>query len=433
MQAEQLELPRLTYADVGVDDDAAASALEGLLQWAHPTFDISQGTGTPLSGSGFFASALHMTHNLKLVVSTDGVGSKVVVAQLANRYESIGRDCVAVNVNDVLCVGARPIALLDYISVQEPRADLLEALGKGMAMAAARAGVAIVGGEVSQHPDTLTGPRPGYAFDIAGTALGVIEGREPIDGSAVCPGDVIIGMASDGVHANGLTLARRALLSDGKSITRFLEQCEATVADELLRPTHIYVPEVLALLDARVPVHGLAHISGGGLLNLARLNAEVGYRVDSLLPLPPVFEAIREEGDIEVAEMFRVFNMGVGFCAIVPRETADDALAALRDVEGDAQVIGVVTDGPRRVEVEPYHLVSQGRRFVERAARYSHGHGRSRFDVGIGITGSASRRRTRSRNASVSSGASNSARARAAPEAGASSSESSRARSSSSR
>ncbi|MDE2766080.1 MAG: phosphoribosylformylglycinamidine cyclo-ligase [Chloroflexota bacterium] len=359
----------MTYAAAGVDDDAAAEALEGLLRWTRRTLGLPKGAGAPLSGEGFFAAVLRLTETLNLAVSTDGVGSKAAVAQLAGRYESIGWDCVAVNVNDVLCVGARPVALLDYISVQEPRADLLEALGKGMAAAAERAGVAIVGGEVSQHPDTLTGPRPGYAFDIAGTALGVIEGREPIDGSAVRPGDAIIGMASDGIHANGLTLARRALLVDGAGIDRPLPQCGATVGEELLRPTHIYVPEALALLKSDVPVHGLAHVSGGGLLNLARLNAEVGYRVDALPPAPPVFEAIREAGDVEAAEIFRVFNMGVGFCAIVPREAADDALAALRSAEGDAQVIGAVTDGPRRVEVEPYHLVSQGGRFVERGAR----------------------------------------------------------------
>ena len=359
----------LTYAAVGVDDDAAADALEGLLRAVRSTLNLPKGAGAPLSGGGFFAAILRLTDALKLAVSTDGVGSKAAVAQLAGRYESIGWDCVAVNVNDILCVGARPVALLDYVSLQEPRADLLEALGKGMAAAAERARVAIVGGEVSQHPDTLTGPRPGYAFDIAGTALGVIEGRDPIDGAAVRPGDVLIGLASDGVHANGLTLARRALLPNDEGIDRPLPQCGGTVGDELLRPTHIYVPEVLALLDAGVPVHGLAHISGGGLLNLARLNADVGYRVDALPPAPPVFEAIREAGDVDAAEMFRVFNMGVGFCAAVPREAADDALAAIRSAGGDAQVIGAVTDGPRRVEVEPYHLVGQGGRFIERAAR----------------------------------------------------------------
>ncbi|MCE2469610.1 MAG: phosphoribosylformylglycinamidine cyclo-ligase [Dehalococcoidia bacterium] len=366
---EEKQRAGLTYAAAGVDDDAAAEALEGLLRQLRATLDLPRGAGAPLSGGGFFASVLHLTDALKLAVSTDGVGSKAAVAQAAHRYEPIGWDCVAVNVNDVLCVGARPVALLDYISLQEPRADLLEALGKGMAEAAERAGVAIVGGELSQHPDTLTGPRPGYAFDIAGTALGVIEGREPIDGSAVRPGDVIIGMSSDGIHANGLTLARRVLLPGGKGVDRPLPQCGGTVGDELLRPTHVYVPEVLALLDAGVPVHGLAHISGGGLLNLARLNAEAGYRVEALPPAPPVFEVIREEGDVEVTEMFRVFNMGVGFCAVAPREAADDALAALRSAGGEAQVIGVVVDGPRRVEVEPYHLVGEGGRFAERRRR----------------------------------------------------------------
>ncbi len=357
---------RSTYASAGVDTDALATSMRGLLDWVGKTHAFREGPGAFEAGSGFFASVLRLTDRLSLAISTDGVGSKSIVAQLAGSYEGIGYDVVAVNVNDVICVGAEPVALVDYVSIQEPRADLLAALGRGMHDGAARAGVAIVGGELSLHPDSLAGPRPGYAFDATGTCVGLLDGREPIMGAGVVPGDVVLGMASDGIHANGLTLARRALLEDPAALGRVEPALGHTIGEELLRPTHIYVPEVLALLRSSVDVHGLAHISGDGLLNLTRLEAEVGYHIDALPLVPRIFELIREAGDVDIAEMFRVFNMGIGFCAVVPPAAVADALAAVRGVGGDAQPIGVVVAGERRVEVEPYHLVGSDGYFRER-------------------------------------------------------------------
>ena len=354
---------RLTYTGAGVDTDAAAQGLAGLLRWVEQTAGYRQGIGAQLVPMGFFAAVLRLSDRLALAVSTDGVGSKTVVAQMVGRYESIGIDCVAVNVNDVLCTGAEPIALLDYISCQAPHADLLEQLGHGLHDGAQRAGVAVVGGELSQHPDTLSGPRPGYAFDISGTALGVLEGRAPITGAAVKPGDVVLGLPSDGIHANGLTLARQVLLGEG-GVDRELPDCGRTVGEELLRPTHIYAPEVAALLASGAEVRGLAHISGDGLLNLARLQAAVGFRITSLLPVPPVFDAIQAQGDVATEEMFRVFNMGVGFCAVVPAGDVDTAMAAVAAAGGSAQPIGeVVSDEGRRVWLAEHGLVGEEGRF----------------------------------------------------------------------
>ena len=360
----------LTYRDAGVDVDASASGLAGLLAWVNRTLKFREGMGEPLLPIGFFANALRLTERLSLVVSTDGVGSKTVVAQLAGRYETIGIDCVAVNVNDVICAGAEPVALVDYISVQEPRGDLLTGIGQGLHEGARRAGIAIVGGELSQHPDTLTGPRKGYAFDLVGTALGVLEGREPVVGRAVRPGDVILGLSSDGVHCNGLTLARRALLGGkgSRRVERHLPECGCTVGEELLRPTHVYVPEVLALLRAGVEVRGLVHISGDGLLNLTRLAADVGYQITSLPPAPPIFGVVQVEGHVETSEMFHVFNMGVGFCVVVAPQEADAALAAVRGAGGVAQPIGHVVEGPeRRVVIDEHHLVGQDGQFRQHA------------------------------------------------------------------
>jgi len=356
----------MNYADAGVDTDAASAGLAGLLSWVRRTEKFREGTGAPLVPNGFFANVLRMTDHLSIAISTDGVGSKSAVAQMAGVYEGIGWDCIAVNVNDVICAGAEPVALVDYISLQHPHQDLLTSLGKGLHDGAERARVAIVGGELSQHPDTLTGPREGYAFDISGTCIGVLEGRAPITGAAIVPGDVILGMPSDGIHANGMTLARRVLLADGAGgIDRWLEACGRTVGEELLRPTHIYVPEVLAMLKAGVEVKGLAHISGDGLLNLARLEAAVSYRIDALPDVPPVFDAIQNEGRIDDAEMFRVFNMGVGFCVVLDPASADAAMTAIRGAGGVVSRIGEVVAGEaRRVDLPSRSLTGSAGKFT---------------------------------------------------------------------
>lgn len=359
---------RQTYASSGVDTDEAARGLSGLLKWVAETSSFVDGIGPSPVPGGFFAAVLPLSDRLSLAISTDGVGSKSVLAQLTGDFESIGWDCVAVNVNDIVCTGARPIALVDYIALQHPHGDMLAALGKGMRDAAERARVAIVGGELSQHPDTLTGPRDGYAFDISATCVGVLEdGAPPITGAAIRPGDAVIGMASNGIHANGLTLARSILLGGDshESVGLMLPECGRTVGEELLRRTHVYVPEAMALLHARVDVRGLAHISGDGLLNLLRLDAEVEYYLDALPEPQPVFEAVRWRGNVSLAEMYRVYNMGVGFCAVVPGDSADDALAAIAAAGGEASVIGTVREGRRSVVLPEQGLVGEGSTFAQ--------------------------------------------------------------------
>ena len=356
-----------TYASSGVDTDEAARGLSGLLRWVAETSAFADGVGASPVPVGFFAAVLPLNDRLSLAISTDGVGSKSVLAQLTGDFESIGWDCVAVNVNDIVCTGARPIALVDYIALQQPQEDMLAALGKGMRDAAERARVAIVGGELSQHPDTLTGPREGYAFDISATCVGVLQdGAAPITGAAIRPGDAVIGMASNGIHANGLTLARSVLLGRDahETVDLALPECGRTVGEELLRRTHVYVPEVMALLRADVDVRGLAHISGDGLLNLLRLDAEVEYRLDALPAPQPVFDAVRRRGNVSPAEMYRVYNMGVGFCAVVPAASADDALAAIASVGGEAWVIGTVRDGRRRLVLPEHGLVGEANSFA---------------------------------------------------------------------
>ena len=357
-----------TYASSGVDTDEAARGLSGLLHWVSQTSAFADGVGASPVPGGFFAAVLPLNESLSLAVSTDGVGSKSVLAQLTGDFESIGWDCIAVNVNDIICTGARPVALVDYIALQHPHGDMLAGLGKGMRDAAERARVAIVGGELSQHPDTLTGPREGYAFDISATCVGVLEdGAAPITGAAIRPGDVVIGMVSNGVHANGLTLARRILLGEDahETVGLVLPECGRTVGEELLRRTRVYVPEVTAMLRSGVAVHGLAHVSGDGLLNLLRLDADVEYHLDALPAPPPVFEVIQRRGNVAPEEMYRVYNMGVGFCAVVPASSAGDALAAIAAAGGEASVIGTVREGERRVVLPGQGLVGEGSEFAQ--------------------------------------------------------------------
>ena len=357
------------YATAGVDVEAVSSGLRHLLGWVEKTHNLRSETGEYIAGSNFFASVIKISNQFSLAISTDGVGSKALVSQLAGSFEGIGYDCVAVNVNDVICVGAAPLTLVDYISLQEPKVDLLAEIGKGLYDASVVAGINIVGGELSMHPDSLYGPKPGYAFDISGTAVGILENRNPILGQNLAEGDVILGIPSSGIHANGFTLARDVLLNDDlpnkqSNNSNANSKWRRQILKELLVPTRIYVPEVKALLENNIEVHGLAHISGDGLLNLSRLNADVDYIIDSLPPIPRIFDEIKEKGSVDFHEMFQVFNMGVGFCVIVPPEETLRALEVMNGISKGSQKIGKVYKGNREVSIESHNLVSKNGEFI---------------------------------------------------------------------
>jgi phosphoribosylformylglycinamidine cyclo-ligase len=337
------------YARAGVDTgDAgrAVKALVGVLNAIDP--------GRPsrvVSLPGHFASVIEIAPNLGLAVCTDGVGSKVIVAESCQRYDTVGIDCVAMNVNDLVCVGAEPVALLDYLAVERADAEVCEAIARGLRAGAEQAGVEIPGGELAQLPELIQGHPSPRGFDLTAAAFGTVALDAIVSGAACTPGDALIGLPSSGVHSNGLTLARRALLEDGGLALddRPGDLGGASVADVLLEPTVIYVRAVLALLGSDVPVHGLAHITGDGLENLLRLNPEVGFTVDAPLPVPPVFGLIAARGGVAPAEMWQVFNMGCGFCAVVPAERADDAVGLLAAHHPGTARIGTVTADPGRI------------------------------------------------------------------------------------
>jgi phosphoribosylformylglycinamidine cyclo-ligase len=340
-----------SYAAAGVDTsqaDRAVDALVGVLR----TIELDRPSASVLP-SGHYASVLRVAPNLGLAVSTDGVGSKIVVAEQADRLETVGIDCVAMNVNDLICVGAEPIAMLDYLAVEQADPDALARIGVGLKAGAEQAGIEIPGGELAVLPELIRGhPSPG-GFDLCGTAFGTVALDAIVTGDDARPGDAIIGLPSSGLHSNGYSLARRALLEEGGlTLADRPGALEGrSVADALLEPTVIYVRAVLELLRSDVPVHGLAHITGGGLRNLLRLGGErLGFTVSDPLPVPGICTLVAEVGDVPAAEMWDVFNMGCGFVALVPEDRAADAVALLAAFHPGAARIGVVTgDGGRIV------------------------------------------------------------------------------------
>jgi phosphoribosylformylglycinamidine cyclo-ligase len=325
------------YAKAGVDQEAADSAVAGLVR-ALGAINLGRPSAqVPLPGH--YASVIKIGGELGIALSTDGVGTKLVLAEQLGRFDTVGIDCVAMNVNDVICVGAEPLAMLDYIAIEKADPEVCEEIGVGLARGAEKAGIEIPGGELAQLGQLVRG------VDVSGACFGTVALDAIVDGSAVEPGDVVIGLPSTGLHSNGYTLARSALAE----IPLDDDRLGRPLGDVLLEPTEIYVKPIVELLRSEVDVRGLAHITSGGTKNLLRLAAEVGYEIDDPLPVPPVFDLIQEQGGVSDEEMSEVFNMGCGFCAVVPAGDESAALELLRRHYPDAKRVGRATDGPRRI------------------------------------------------------------------------------------
>jgi phosphoribosylformylglycinamidine cyclo-ligase len=318
------------YAQAGVsqgDADAAVASLVSALAAAAPA------ESRQVLASGHYANVVRLDERTGIALSTDGVGTKLVVAEQLGRWDTVGIDCVAMNVNDVVCVGAEPLAMVDYLAVDRADPEIAKAIGTGLARGAELAGVEIVGGELAQLGEIVNG------LDLAGACFGVVGLDSLVTGSAIEPGDPVIGLPSSGLHSNGYTLARSAL----GDIPFDDERLGRPLGDVLIEPTEIYVKPVVELLRSQVDVRGLAHITSGGLDNLLRLDAEVGYEIDDPLPVPEVFTLIQELADVTDDEMNEVFNMGCGFCVVVAADDEDAAVESLRAHYPAARRIGRVT------------------------------------------------------------------------------------------
>jgi len=362
----------LTYDAVGVSSAKEEAALQQLAGWIKQTFSLNP--IKPLLPLGYFANVLQLSADLGLAISTDGVGTKLLVAQAMGKYDTVGIDCVAMNVNDVLCVGAKPFSMVDYIAVAEMEPAVLGEIAKGLHHGAQLAGINIPGGEIAQVRELLrkAGDQR-HPFDLVGTCVGTVHPQRMIVGRNIKPGDLVVGIESSGIHSNGFTLARRAL-NIGENpeswFSRHSPELGRTLGDELLTPTNIYVREVVAMLDAGLAVSALIHISGEGLLNLLRVNSDIGYVIENPLAPQPIFSLIKASGNIDDAEMFRVFNMGIGFCVVAAPADAPRVEQIARKYNRRAAVIGYTVKDPlRRVWIPSRSLVGSNGTFQHSAEK----------------------------------------------------------------
>ena len=344
------------YAAAGVDTgraDAGVGALVAVLR----TIELDRPSASVLP-SGHYASVLRVAPNLGIAFSTDGVGSKLVLAEQADRLETVGIDCIAMNVNDIVCVGAEPIAMVDYLAVEQADPRALARIAQGLKVGAQSANIEIPGGELAVIPELIRGHPSPHGFDLCGTAFGTVALDAIVTGADARPGCAVVGLPSSGCHSNGYTLARRAVLEQGGHGLHDTpaELGGASVVDALLEPTVIYVRAIVALLHSDIPVCGLAHITGGGLTNLRRLGGGLGWRIEQPLPVPPIFDLIARGGSVPAAEMWEVFNMGCGFVAVVPESRTEDAVALLDAFHPGTARIGTVSDERGAVTVPPFGL-----------------------------------------------------------------------------
>lgn len=344
---------------------SVGAGLDALLRWVRPTFAYA-GAFRPTLDVGYFANVIPIAPNLGVAISTDGVGTKLLIAQATERFDTVGIDCVAMNVNDVLCVGARPVAVVDYIALEEPSPAVLDALGRGLARGCELAGVSCPGGELAQVREMLRGARPGSAVDLVGTAIGTVALDRVLTGQAIEAGDVLLGLESDGLHSNGYTLARRVLLERaGLRLDAHVPELGTTLADELLRPTRIYVGPVLGVLAAGHAVRALAHVTGDGLFNLVRTTKPVGFDIERWPDVRPIFALLQRHGEIPDEEMYRAFNMGIGFALVVAPNAADATRRALEEAGERVHVLGHATDDPARtIHFRPGRLSGRAGRFT---------------------------------------------------------------------
>ena len=331
-------MSRDAYAAAGVSQRGADDAIGALVAHLHR---IDPGRPSrALELPGHYASVLRLDERTGIALSTDGVGTKLLVAERLGRWDTVGIDCVAMNVNDLVCVGAEPIAMLDYVAVPHADAEVMDALGAGLRRGAELAGIEIPGGELAQVGEIVQG------LDLVGACFGLVALDQVVTGAAIEPGDALIGLPSSGIHSNGYTLARRALAD----VALDDERLGRPLGEVLLEPTEVYVRPVLELLRSPLEVRGLAHITGGGLDNLLRLRAEVGYEIDTPLAVPPVFELIQQLGGVSADEMHEVFNMGCGFVCVVAAADEGAALELLRRHYPEAHRIGRATQRAGIVE-----------------------------------------------------------------------------------
>ncbi len=339
-----------TYAEAGVDESIVAKGLEKLGEYVKSSFQYGQVT----QEFGHYANTVKITDELCIALSTDGVGSKVLVAEEANRYDTIGIDCVAMNVNDLICIGAKPIGFVDYLASEKPLSEsIIDQIGKGLLQGCAESKIPILGGETAILPDMIRGTRA-IGLDLAGTAVGLAREDDLFDGSDIVPNDVIIGISSNGIHSNGFTLARKVLL--GKFNIDDKLPWGITLGDELLKPTKIYVKHFNALKTKGINIKGIAHITGSGFRKITRLG-KFHFMIENLPEIQPIFQLIKTSGNIEWREMFSTFNMGIGLIVVVSREESQESIEILSELDSSFILGSIKASKKSVVEIPKYGVL----------------------------------------------------------------------------
>ncbi|MCV0391855.1 MAG: phosphoribosylformylglycinamidine cyclo-ligase [Nitrosopumilus sp.] len=324
----------LTYKKAGVDISKIKQSQLAIGKLISSTHKL-QKKAKITHGFGHYAGIVEIPGGKLLATHTDGVGTKVVIANMMKKYNTIGIDCVAMNVNDIICIGATPISFVDYIAANKNDQQIFKKIVEGLVTGAKKSAMPIVGGETAIMPDVIDGK--GFAFDLAGMVVGLVEKKEIVLGNKIKTGDVIIGANSSGIHSNGYSLARKALLKK-YSINDKIKGV-GKIGEELLKPTEIYTKPVLEIIQ-KTKVSGLAHITGGAFTKLLRLK-KIGYQIDSLPKIPPIMGLVEEQG-VKPDEMYKTFNMGVGFCVIAPKENSSIIRSIFKKYKISSQEIGEI-------------------------------------------------------------------------------------------
>ena len=335
-----------SYRAAGVDIEAGYKGVK--LMQRHVARTVIPGVVSDLGGfGGLFAPNLSGMKEPVLVSGTDGVGTKQRIAQLMDRHDTVGIDCVAMCVNDIICCGARPLFFLDYIAIGKNEPEKVASLVSGVAEGCVRAGCALIGGETAEHPGTMA-PED---YDLAGFSVGIVDRERVIDHSRMEAGDVLLALPSSGLHSNGYSLVRRVFDVEHTDLGRTVPELGQTLGDALLTPTEIYVKPVLAALDA-ADIRGISHITGGGFFENIPRSVPDGLcaKIEkAAVRTPAIFRLLPAEGNISEHDLFNTFNMGVGMTIVVSRGTADRALETLRDSGTAAYVLGEIVRGDEKV------------------------------------------------------------------------------------
>lgn len=336
------------YAAAGVDIEAGYQGVKMMNRYVQRT--LTADVISDLGGfGGLFSLDLHGLEKPVLVSGTDGVGTKQRIAQLMDRHNTVGIDCVAMCVNDIICCGAKPLFFLDYIAIGKNIPEKVVSLVSGVSEGCVRAGCALIGGETAEHPGTM---KPDD-YDLAGFAVGVVDRDKILDKNKMQPGDVVIALPSSGLHSNGYSLVRKVFDVENADLGQYYGELGCALGEELLRPTKIYARPVLAAIEA-ADIRGISHITGGGFYeNIPRcipdgLCAKIEKKA---LRIPPIFPLLSRMGGISERDMFNTFNMGTGMVLVAARDSADKALAALHSLGQEAGVIGEIVLGEEKVEL----------------------------------------------------------------------------------